>query len=597
MTDMPQPDATNPSQPTSYDPDDAPFQPRARRALLRRWFPVSGELPGYAHRGLRKDVVAGITVAALAIPSAMGYAQLAGLSPVFGLYALVLPAIAYMLLGSSRQVIVGPEGVLAVLVATAVAPLAGGNAETYAALAAMAAILSAGIYLVARIVRLGWIADYFSRAVLIGYIHGVAVVLIIGQLGKLFGISINNEDPLPQLAEITRKLGDAHAVTAAVGLVSLAVLILIRWRFKRIPGPLVVVIGGIVVSAAFGLDSHGVAVVGHIPPGLPSFAWPSVSLRKVLDLLPAAAGMFAIGYSDAILTARSFAGPHGQDVDANQELLALGAANLAAGVTQGFPVGASGSRTAVNDQMGGKTQLVGLVAALVIVFVLLLLTAPVEQLPKACLGAVIIGAAIGLIQPAAWRGLATTGRNQVVIAAVAFAGVIAVGVLTALIVAVALSIVEVVVRSAKPHDAVLGWVERLGRYANVSVHPSAKVTPGVVVYRLDDRLFFANARHFMGRVSEAIAGAPTPTHWFVLDAEGVTAIDASGVEALQQLVPSLAGHDVTFVVARLKGPTRERFDATGLTALIGEQHFYPTVRAAVIAHSAPDHDGSTEDEI
>jgi sulfate permease, SulP family len=511
----------------------------------------------------------------------MAYAQIAGLSPVAGLYALLLPAVAYVLLGSSRQLIVGPEGALAVLVATSVAPLAGGNAEKYATLAAMLAVLVGGIAVVAWIVRLGWISDYFSRAVLVGYIHGVAVVLIIGQLAKLLGLSISAEDPLAQLAEVVREIGGAHGLTVVVAAVSLAALLLLRWRFPSIPGALIVVVGGIIVSAAVGLADEGVKVVGNIPAGLPSFAWPGLSLGDTAQLLPAALGIFAVGYADAILTARSFAGRHDEHVDANQELLAMGAANAAAGVTQAFPVGASGSRTAVNDQMGGKTQIVGLIAAAAIALVLLFFTAPVEYLPSACLGAVIVSAAIGLIEPAAWRSLARAGRSQVVIAAVAFVGVVTLGVLWALVIAVSLSILDVVTRSAKPHDAVLGWVPRLGRYADVSLHPSARVTPGVVVYRLDDRLFFANAQYFTGRVQEAIGGASTETGWVVFDAEGVNAIDASGTAALDQLVRSLRGKRIDFVVARLKSPVRDRFDATGLTDLVGKTRFVPTVQAAV----------------
>jgi len=560
---------------------DAPPPPKARVPLLQRAFPVLRGLKEYSKRAFRVDAVAGITVAALALPSGMAYAQLAGLSPVAGLYALLLPALAYALLGSSRQLIVGPEGAIAVLVATAVAPLAGSDPAKFAALAAMLAILVGVIACVARIVRLGWISDYFSRSVLVGYIHGVAIVLIIGQLGKLLGLSISAEDPLPQLVEIMRELGDAHGLTVLVSVVSLGALLVLRWKFPRVPGALIVVIGGIVVSAAVGLADQGVKVVGEIQGGLPHFAWPDVSRDDVVALLPAALGIFAVGYADAILTARSFAGRHNESVDANQELLALGAANAAAGVTQAFPVGASGSRTAVNDQMGGKTQLVGVFAAGVIALVLLFLTAPVEQLPSACLGAVIVGAAIGLLDPKAWRALASVGKYEVVIAAVTFVGVLAVGVLAALVLAVALSIIDYVARNAKPHDAVLGWVPRLDRYANVALHRSARLTPGVVVYRFDGRLFFANAQYFSARVREAIEGARTETRWVVLDGEGLNSIDASGVEALEQLVRGLQEKGVGFVVARLKSPVHELFDAAGLTDMIGPKRFPPSVEAAV----------------
>ena len=567
--------------------DESPFKPRAARPLVERAFPVSAALPGYPQRRLRGDLVAGVTVAALALPSGMAYAELAGLSPVAGLYALLLPAIAYVALGSSRQLIVGPEGALAVLVVSAVTPLAGQDEGRYATLAAALAVVVGGVFLVARVVRLGWIADYFSRPVLVGYIHGVAVVLIVGQVGKLLGLQIEADGSLPQLAEAIDEVADAHGLTIVVGSVSIALLLLLRWRWPTVPGPLAVVVLGIAVSAAAQLGDRDVAVVGDLPAGLPSLDWPGLGAVDLVKLLPAALGIAAVAYADGVLTARSFAGRHGQHIDANQELVAFGAANLAAGISQGFPVGASGSRTAVNDQMGGKTQIVGLIGAAVIVVVLLLLTEPVEYLPSACLGAVIVVAATGLIDPHEWRVIAAAGRGQVVIAAVACAGVIVLGVLPALVIAVALSILDTVRRSAAPHDAVLGWVERLGRYANVALHPSAEVTPGVVVYRLDDRLIFANARYVKGRITEAIAGAPTPTRALVLDAEAISELDASGAEAIQQLVDDLRANDITLVVARMKQPTRDRADATGLTDLIGADNFHPTVRAAVARWARP----------
>jgi high affinity sulfate transporter 1 len=565
----------------NYDPDVSPFKPRRRPPLLARTFPVSTQLAGYRRRSARSDVVAGITVAALALPSAMAYAELAGLSPVAGLYALLLPAVAYSVFGSSRQLIVGPEGALSLLVATSVAPLAGGDAGTYAALAAMLAVLVGAFSIAGRVARLGWVADYFSRAVLVGYLHGVAVVLVCGQLGKLFGVPIEATDPIAQLREFTHELGQIHGLTVVVGFVSLGLLLLFRWKLPKVPAALVVVVAGIAASAGFDLASHGVATVGHIPRGLPSLRWPGAGLSKTVDLLPAAAGVFAVGFADAILTARSFAGRNGQHVDANQELLAFGAANAAAGITQGFPVGASGSRTAVNDQIGGRTQVVGLVAAGVAALVLMFLTAPVSYLPKACLGAVIVAAAIGLIEPAAWRSLARAGRSQVVIAAVTLGGVVAFGVLKALVIAVGLSIVDVVMRSAKPHDAVLGYVARLDRWADVSTHPSAKVTPGVVVYRLDDRLLFANARYVKGRIREAVAGAPSETRYLVFDAEGLVGMDASGVEAVAQVLQALRKSGIVFVVARLKGHLDDLFHSTGLRDQIGAEHFFATVQSAV----------------
>jgi sulfate permease, SulP family len=567
-----------------YDEDEAsPFQPEKAKPFVKRVFPVTQTLRRYPQRSLKRDAIAGVTVAALALPSGMAYAQLAGVSPIAGLYALLLPVLAYVALGSSRQLIVGPEGALAVMVAAAVGPLAGGDSTLYAELAAILALLVGGIYLVAWVIRLGWVADYFSKAVLVGYLHGVAVVLIIGQLAKLTGISTPAEDPLRQLAEFFTNLDELSVTTLAVGLVSIGALVVLKAKAPKIPGALVVVIVGIVASAIFDLKSHGVAVVGHIPPGLPTLKIPQAPWHSVVDLIPDALGLFAVGFADSILTARSFAGRHGQNVRANQELLASGVANIAAGFSQSFAVGASGSRTAVNDQMGGRTQFVGLISAAVIALILLFLTAPVALLPKSCLGAVIVVAAAGLIEPEAWRALWAAGRRQAIIAGVTTIGVITVGVLNALIVAVVLSIVDVIARTQKPHDAVLGWVERLGRYGDAAAHSSARLEPGVVVYRLDERLIFTSASYVKGRILEAINGAPTPTAYLVFDAESVDGIDASGVEMLEELNTALTKNGITLVVARLKGPTASRFDATGLTALIGADNFYGSVRDAVAA--------------
>jgi high affinity sulfate transporter 1 len=481
------------------------------------------------------------------------------------------------------QVIVGPEGSIAALTATALVPLAADEPDRYASLAALLALLVGICFLVARAVRLGWVADYFSRAVLVGYLHGVAVVLVIGQLARLLGLDVDAEDPLGKLAEVAGDIAGLHGSTVVVGGLCLASLLLLRWRAPRFPGALLVVVAAIAASAALGLAGQGVATVGEIPSGLPALALPTAPLGDLVALVPAALGIFFVSFSDEILTARSFAGRHGQHVRADSELAAMGAASLAAGISQGFPIGASTSRTAVNDQMGARTQLSGLLGAAAIALVLLFLTEPMRYLPKATLGAVIVAAAVGLVDPSAWRALARTSRAEVAIAAVTLAGVVAVGVLEALVVAVVLSIVDVVRRSAIPHDAVLGWVPRLGRYADVRLHPRARTTPGVLVYRLDDRLFFANASYVKGRVREAIAGAPTPVRWFVFDGEGLTYVDATGVDALKSLVGTLREQQITFMFARLKDPMRRRLAEAGVLDLVGEHHVHATVRAAVAA--------------
>lgn len=575
--------------PVAYRPDRSPFRRRPQEPLLQRAVPVSARLPGYRPHTARRDLLAGLTVAALALPSGMAYAEVAGLPPVNGLYALLLPTVLYTFLGSSRQLIVGPEGSIATLVAAAVLPLAAAGSGEASELGAMLALLVAACFLLARLVRLGWLADYFSRPVLVGYIHGVAVVLVCGQLGKLLGLDIEAREPIGQLAEVVRELGDTSATTLLVGAIALAALLAARFVIPALPAALIVVAASIVVSWAVDLEGEGVAVVGAIPAGLPPVSIPTPPLEDVLKLVPAAIGIFLVGFADGILTARSFAGKHGQHVRANQEVLAFSGLSAAAGATQGFPLGASGSRTAVNDQMGARTQIAGLVAAATIALVLLFFTEPMQYLPKAVLGAVIVSAAVGLVEPAAWRALRRVSGFEFGIAAATTVGVIAFGVLQALVIAVALSIVDVVRRSAQPHDAVLGWVERLGRYADVDLHPSARIAPGVVIYRLDDRLFFANARYVTGRVLEAVRGAPGPVHWLVFDAEGVADVDATGVAMLAELKAALAQDGIELLVARMKPHVQARLAAEGVAESIGEDRFFPTVRAAADFCAGPDH--------
>jgi SulP family sulfate permease len=563
-------------------PGGSPFHPAPKPPVLQRIAPVTGAVAGYRPHTAGRDLLAAVTVTAVAIPAAMGYAEVAGLSPVVGLYSLLLPTVAYALLGSSRQLVVGPDGSVAALVGAIVLAGAATKADG-PQIAATLALLIAACFVVARVARLAWIADYLSRPVLVGYIHGVAAALAIGQLPKLLGLHVDATNPVKELVQVVGDLPSTSLTTLAVGLGALLILLPLRFRAPRVPAALLLVVTGIALSSALALDSHGVAVVGNIPSGLPSLGLPAAPEGGIFSLVPSAIGLFLVIFADGVLTARSYAGNHKQHIDAGQELLALGAAEAAAGLSHGFPVGASGSRTAVNDAAGVRTQAAGLLAAVVVALVLLLLTGPIAHLPKAVLGAIIISAAIGLVDLGAWRDLARTDRVELALAGVTTAGVLVTGVLNAIAFAVGLSIVDVVRRSAKPHDAVLGWVPKLGRYGDVGVHRSAQVTPGVVVYRVDDRLFFANAGYVKARVREAVRGAPTPTHSVVFDAEAMTHIDAAGVQALRDLREDLSTEGATLLFARLKSPTQARFDEAGLTEAIGAEHFHATVRAAVAA--------------
>jgi len=557
--------------------------------MTTRYVPFARSLGSYSAGRLRTDLVAGVTVAAVALPASMAYAELAGVPVSAGLYSLLLPVVAYALLGSAPRVVVGPVGPVALLVATAIAPLAAGGSAEYAALTAMLAILVGAAFLLARVARLGWVADYFSQAVLVGYITGVAVVLILGQLGKLVGVSSDQQGLVPEVVDIVRHLGDANPATVVVGALSLGLLVLAGRIGKRIPGALVLVLLGIAGSWAFDLASRGVTVTGPVPSGLPRPDLPDLTRSDLGSLVVPALAVSLVAFSDAILTARSFAARHHEVVDANQELLALGVAQLTAGVTQGIPVGSSGSRTAVNDDMGATSQVSGLTAAATIAAILLFFTGPIQYLPAAVLGAVIVYAGVKLINPVQWRDLGRSSKVEVVIAAITVGCVVAVGVLEAILVAVVLSVADIIRRAARPADAVLGWSAQEDRYVDVGDHPDAGVTGGVVVYRIQDRLFFANAHFFKRRLWAAVDGAPKPVRHVVLDASSISDVDASAEEALHEVIDGLRERNIELHLARATVELRRHLEAVGLADAIGPDHFHGTVAAAVDAcPAAPD---------
>jgi high affinity sulfate transporter 1 len=511
----------------------------------------------------------------------MAYAQLAGAPVSAGLYALLLPVAAYAVFGSAPRLVVGPEGTVSLLVAASLAPLAASNTAEYGVLAAMLALLVGVAFLVARLIRLGWVADYFSQPVLVGYISGVAVVLVLGQLGKLVGVSTDADGAIRQTVDILRHLGDANPATVVVGALSLTLLVGLARVSRRIPGALLLVVAGIAASWTLDLAGKGVSVTGPVPSGLPRLSFPRIDASALPELATAAAAIFLVGFSDSILTGRSFAARRHEVVDANQELLAFGVAQVAAGLTQGIPVGTSGSRTAVNDDMGATSQVSGLTAAAAIAAILLFLTGPIQYLPSAVLGAVIVFSAAKLVDPSQWKSLARSSRTEVGIAAVTAMFVVTIGVLQAIAAAVVLSVVDVIRRAARPDDAVLGWSSAEDRYVDVSDHPNAAVTAGVVVYRIQDRMFFANAHFFKRRLWAAVDGAPKPVRQVVLDASFISDIDASAEVALREVVEGLRERNIELHVARATAELRQRLEDVGLTELVGADHIHSTIAGAV----------------
>lgn len=564
---------------TSAASPDAP-----RRSLL----PILADLRSYSRVRLRTDVLAGVALAALAVPQAMAYAQTAGLPVAAGLYGLLIPLVAYAALGSSQVLMTGPTATAALLVAPALLTVSSDPAA-YPALAAMLALLVGAIFLAARLLRLGWISDYFSTAVLLGFLSGLGLTLIFGQLGVFTGVPVEGETPLQELLSfMANVVGGTDPATLAIGIVTLVALLVGGRYLPKFPMLLLVTVAAIAMSAALDLGGQGVVLVGEIPAGLPSLSWPGVSLRDVLILLPSALGIALVVFADGILTARSVAGPGDRPVDANQELIALAGVNVAAGLSQSFPLGASGSRSAVNVRLGGRTQVVSLVQAAGAALVLLFLTGALALLPKATLAAIIIYAAIGLIDVGGWKGLARGSRGELLIAGVVVVGMLTIGLLPSLILAVLLSMIDVVRRSAHPRDAVLGWSVKDRRFVDVERRPHARVVPGIVVYRLDDRLFFANSRYFRTRVREAIAAAPYPVTAFVFAAESVTNLDASAAATLIELIDELRDRGVRFVLARPRSAFEDEASRFGLDEALPPENRFATVRAAVSAISGTD---------
>lgn len=565
-----------------------------RSSALDRALPGLADLRRYQRPWLRGDVVAGVTVAAYLVPQCMAYADVAGLPPVVGLWAVLLPMATYALVGSSRQLSVGPETTTAVMAASIVAPLAAGDPARYAALAAGLAVLVGAVCLVAWLARLGFLANLLSRPVLVGYMAGIAIIMIVGQLEKLTGIPVEGDSLVDELRSLVDQRGQLDAPTLVLGLSVVVFLFVVRARFPKAPGPLLAVALSAAAVAVFDLQDQGIAVVGTVPQGLPGLAWPDLDLGDLASLVGPAVGVALVGYSDNVLTARAFASRHHQEIDANQELLALGVANLGAGATQGFPVSSSGSRTAIGDSLGSATQLFSLVVVGCLVAVLLVAAPLLETFPSAALGGIVVYAAWSLIDRPELRRLRRFRRSEFLLALGAMAGVLAFDILVGVLVAVGLSVIELFSRLMHPHDAVLGEVPGLPGLHDVDDFPSARLTPGLLVYRYDAPLIFANAEDFRHRALAELAGVDrdvAPVSWFVLNMEANVEVDITGLDALEQLRAELVGRGITFGLARVKQDLMVDLERSGLLGRIGEDHVFPTLptaRKAFERQSRPD---------
>ena len=472
------------------------------------WTPGLHQLLNYQRGWLRGDVLAGVTVAAYLIPQVMAYATVAGLPAVAGLWAALVPLAVYAVLGSSRQLSVGPESTTALMTATALAPLVAGDPSRYAVLAALMAVLVGGFCLLGGLLRLGFLADLLSRPVLVGYMTGVAVIMIGGQLGKVTGVAVEGDEFVDQLRSFVAGVGGAHWPTVALALVVLVMLLAISRVAPKFPGALVAVLAATAAVEVFALEARGIRVVGEIPAGLPAPSVPVIPAADLLAMLIPAVGIAVVAFSDNALTGRTFAARKGESIDANAELRALGICNVATGLTHGFPVSSSGSRTALGDAVGSRTQVYSLVALASVVAVMFLGRGLLENFPMAALGALVVFAALRLIDIAEFRRLGRFRRSELLLALATTAAVLGFGVLYGVLVAIGLSILDLLRRVARPHDGVLGLVPGVAGMHDLDDYPDARPVPGLVVYRYDAPLFFANAENFRERALAAVADNP-----------------------------------------------------------------------------------------
>ena len=554
----------------------------ARLARLTRFAPGLAQARTYERAWLRGDTIGGITVAAYLVPQVMAYAGLAGLPPVTGLWAII-PALAlYAVFGSSPQLSVGPESTTALMAATVVAPLAAGNPGRYAELAAALALIVGVLSLAAWAMRLGFVADLLSQPTLVGYMTGVALIMMVGQLQKASGVPVHGDTFFAEVRSFVTGVDDLHPATLGLAAITLAFLLVLHWKLPRVPGPLLAVLLATLAVSLFDLDAHGIAVVGPVPSGLPTPSIPSAG--DLRDILLPAVGVLLVGYTDVVLTARAFAARSGATIDANQELLAVGTTNIGAGLFRGFPVSSSASRTAIGDASGARTQMHSLVALVSVVTVLLFLGPLLARFPTASLGAIVIYAAVRLIDVRGFRRLAAFRRSELLLAAAACVGVLLFDILYGILLAIGLSVVDLLARVARPHDAILGRIPGLAGMHDIDDYPDAELVRGLVVYRYDSPLFFANAQDFKHRALASIDASPTAVDWFVLNAEANVDVDITAIDALEELRSTLAGRGIVFALARVKQDLMQQLHAAGFADQIGRDRISPTLPTALAGY-------------
>jgi high affinity sulfate transporter 1 len=547
------------------------------------WLPGLDTLRRYETAWLPHDIFAGVVLATMLVPVGIAYAVASGLPGVYGLYATIVPLLAYALFGPSRILVLGPDSALAGVILGVVTPLSGGDPLRAATMAAMMAIVSGMVCILAGSARLGFVTELLSKPIRYGYMNGIALTVLISQLPKLFGFSIASEGPLRSLWAIAGAIleGQTNWVAFGIGLATLTVIFLLK-NNKRLPGILIAVVGATAVVGVLDLGArYGVKVLGPLPQGLPGFVVPWIDYGDLLPVLIGGCAIALVSFADTSVLSRAYAARLGSRVDPNQELVGLGVANLATGFFQGFPISSSSSRTPVAEAAGARTQLTSVVGALAIA--LLLLAAPnlLQHLPTPALAAVVIAAAIGLIEVADLKRIYRIQRWEFWLAVVCFVGVAVLGVIPGIGLAIVIAIAEFLWDGWRPHSAVLGRAFGVRGYHDIKRYPDARRIPGLVLFRWDAPLFFANAEFFKERALDAVATSPTPVRWLVITAEPVTSVDVTACDMVADLDEALHAQGIELCFAELKDPVKDKLKRFGLFAQLGENYFFPTIGAAV----------------
>jgi len=558
-----------------------PSRPTDRRGLLR-WLPGLQLLLRYKREWFLSDIYAGFVLTAVLVPVGMAYSEAAGLPAIYGLYATIIPLVAYAVFGPSRILVLGPDSSLAPMIAAAVLPLAAGDAERAVNVAAMLAILTGLFGVVAGALRLGFITDLLAKPIRYGYMNGIALTVLISQLPKLFGFSIKSERLYERVGELVSGIfsGNANWVALAVGGGTLLVILSLK-RFVRTPGVLIAVGGATIAVGLFNLSRYGVGVLGELPRGLPTPSIPLLSLDEIGALSAAALAITVVSFADTSVLSRVYAAKTKSYVDPNQEMIGLGAANLAGGFFQGFPISASSSRTPVAAASGAKTQLTGVVGAIAIALLLLFAPQLLRNLPYAALAAVVISSAIGLFEFKDLGRLYRIQRWEFWLSIAAFFGVASLGPVPGMMIAIGIALAEFIWSAWRPHYAILGEPDGVRGFHDLKRYPQARQFPGLVLFRWDAPLFFANAEQFREKAMDAIASAPSPVKWLVVAAEPVTGIDVTSADMLAELDDALAKAGIELAFAEMKDPVKDQLKRFDVYNKVGEHQFFATVRQAV----------------